>query len=49
MNHVFCATCGISPFSEVTALPVRYRVNLGCVDDLDPLGLAITLIDGRSF
>jgi hypothetical protein len=49
VNHYFCKTCGISPFHDATAKPGHYRVNLGCVDGLDPLALAITLIDGRSF
>jgi hypothetical protein len=58
MHHYFCKTCGICPFSEVVSLPADYRgrarvgdrrVNLGCVDDLDPLALVIQIIDGRSF
>ena len=48
MNHYFCTTCGISPFSDVIA-DGRCRVNLGCVDDIDPLTLEIRSIDGRSF
>jgi hypothetical protein len=49
VNHYFCRTCGIHPFHEATAKPGHYRVNLGCVDGIDPLALAITLIDGRAF
>jgi hypothetical protein len=58
MFHYFCKTCGICPFSEVASLPADYqgrarigdrRVNLGCVDGLDPFALDIRLIDGRSF
>jgi hypothetical protein len=58
MYHYFCKTCGISPFSEVASVPSTYqgsakpgcrRVNLGCVDGLDPLTLEIATIDGRSF
>jgi hypothetical protein len=48
MHHYFCATCGIFPFSEVVEKPGRYRVNLGCVDELDVLGLDVAMIDGRS-
>ena len=40
---------GGSPFHEVTAVPGNYRLNLGCLDDIDPLALAITVIDGRAF
>lgn len=57
MNHYFCRTCGISPFSTVASLPPDYggaakvgdyRVNLGCVESLDVLTLEIDVIDGRS-
>jgi hypothetical protein len=56
--HYFCKTCGVSPFNGVASLPPTYqgraklgdrRVNLGCVDGLDPLALKIDIIDGRSF
>jgi hypothetical protein len=58
MSHYFCKSCGICPFSAVASLPDGYqgraqigdrRVNLGCVDGLNALELAITMIDGRSF
>ena len=49
MNHYFCKRCGIWPFSDPTARPGQYRVNLGCVDAVDPLALEITLIDGKSY
>jgi hypothetical protein len=49
MNHGFCKTCGIHPFAEVTETPQRYRINLGCVDDIDTFALEIRLVDGRSF
>jgi hypothetical protein len=57
-NHYFCSTCGISPFHVVvsipddyrgTARPGCYRVNLGCVLDLDIDSLEIRIIDGRSY
>ena len=31
------------------SLPGFYRMNLGCVHDLDALALAISVVDGRSF
>ena len=58
MKHYFCSTCGICPFSVVSAIPDDYRgtarpgyyrVNLGCVHDLDVYALDIGLIDGRSY
>jgi hypothetical protein len=56
--HYFCKTCGICPFIGVASVPPTYqgrakigdrRVNLGCVDGVDPLALQVDLIDGRSF
>lgn len=49
VNFWFCRTCGIYPFHEVTAEPGRYRINLGCVEEIDTLALAIDLLDGKSF
>ncbi len=49
VNHYFCRTCGIYPFHDVVTTPGHYRVNLGCIDELDPLALDIRLLDGRSF
>ncbi len=49
MNHYFCATCGVFPFADPIAKPGHYRVNLGCLAGVDPLALAITLIDGAAF
>jgi len=57
VNHHFCRTCGITPFSTVAYLPPGYagparvgdyRVNLGCVHELDALALEIAVIDGKS-
>ena len=39
----------VPPGYEGPAKPGDYRVNLGCVDDLDVLGLDVDVIDGRSF
>ncbi len=57
VNHYFCRTCGISPFSRVASVPPDYRgsarpgdyrINLGCVHDLDVLSLDIQVIDGKA-
>lgn len=45
----FCRTCGIHTFHDTTGRPGHYRVNLGCVDEIDSLALKIDVIDGRSF
>ncbi|MEO7096325.1 MAG: GFA family protein [Polyangiales bacterium] len=49
MNHWFCPTCGIYPFADVIERPGIYRVNLGCLDGVDPLAVSVTLIDGAAF
>ena len=49
VNHWFCKTCGIYPFHDGDAKPGHYRINLGCVEGLDPLSLDIGLIDGKNF
>lgn len=58
VSHYFCKTCGIFPFNMVVGVPATYegpaklgdrRVNLGCIEGLDPLGLEIKVINGRSF
>lgn len=46
VNHLFCKHCGIYPYHGDQ--DVGYRVNLGCVEGIDPLALEISIIDGRS-
>lgn len=46
VNHLFCKRCGIYPYHGGPTW--GYRVNLGCVEGLDPLSLEIGLMDGRS-
>jgi hypothetical protein len=45
VDHYFCGTCGIVPFGRSIH---GYRVNLGCIDELDVLALPIDILDGRS-
>ena len=49
VNNYFCPTCGIYVFHEATERPGHLRINVGCVDGIDPLALTIQVIDGRSF
>jgi hypothetical protein len=58
VNHHFCRTCGIAPFNTIASVPPDYegagrpgdyRLNLGCVHDLDVFALEIEVVDGRSF
>lgn len=46
VNHLFCKTCGIYPYHGNDEY--GYRVNLGCIEDIDPLSLDISIIDGKS-
>lgn len=47
VNHWFCKTCGIYPFHDGVDRPGHYRVNLGCVDEIDTDTLSVHLFDGR--
>lgn len=58
VKHCFCKTCGVSTFNVVVDVPADYdgparpgyyRINLGCVDEIDRGALEVLLIDGRSF
>ena len=47
VNHYFCRICGIYPFHDTVYEPGKYRVNLCCVEELEPRKLKITEFDGR--
>ena len=49
VNNYFCKVCGNYPFHDTTVKPGHYRVNLGCIDGLEPLALPVVLVDGKSF
>ena len=46
VDFLTCKTCGIYPYHGNSDW--GYRVNLGCVEPLDALNLAITILDGKS-
>lgn len=48
-RHYFCRICGIYTHHNPRTDPSLTRVNAGCLDGIDPLGLAVELIDGASF
>ena len=48
VNHYFCKQCGIYPFHDTIYQPSSYRINLGCVEGIEPRELAITHFDGRN-
>ena len=47
-KHHFCKTCGIYPFHETVRKPGHYRVNLGCIDEIDTNLLNVDIFDGKS-
>lgn len=47
-KHYFCKQCGIYPFHETMRWPGHYRVNLGCVDGVDPFELIVEKIEGAT-
>jgi hypothetical protein len=45
----FCKTCGIFTYiGDGENTEDGYRVNLGCVEGLDPLALEVSIIDGKA-
>ena len=47
-RHHFCSRCGIHTFVETRLNPGHYRINLGCVDEINALRLPAELYDGKS-
>lgn len=47
-QHHFCKECGIYPFHQTMRKPGHYRVNLGCIDELDVLALPYEVFDGAA-
>lgn len=48
VNHYFCKTCGVYPFHDSIYEPGKYRINLGCVDNIDSRNLSISQFDGKN-
>ena len=47
-HHYFCKKCGIYPFHQTFRMPDHYRVNLGCIDEVDTDEFEIGVFDGKS-
>ena len=47
-RHHFCGKCGIHTFVETRLNPGHYRINLGCVDELDALRIPEKIYDGKA-
>jgi len=46
-KHYFCKICGIYTFHETARARGHYRVNLGCIDDLDSSDFEVDVFDGK--
>ena len=47
-KHYFCKHCGIYPFHQTRKDPKLWRVNIGCLDGVDPYELEAGVADGAS-
>lgn len=45
-HHFFCKKCGIYPFHQTFRMPDQYRVNLGCIEEIDTASLEVGLFEG---
>jgi hypothetical protein len=47
-KHYFCKHCGIYPFHQTRKDPQQWRVNIGCLEGVDPYALEASVADGAS-
>lgn len=47
-KHYFCRHCGIYPFHQTRKDPLQWRVNIGCLEGIDPYTLEASVADGAS-
>lgn len=48
-RHYFCRVCGIYTHHTRRVDPTQYGVNVGCLEDVDPLALpAVAVADGAA-
>ena len=47
-KHYFCKNCGIYTHNEMLRIPGHFRVNLGCIDELDTGDFEVTVFDGKN-
>lgn len=47
-KHYFCKHCGIYPFHQTRKDVQLWRVNIGCLDGVDPYALEAAVADGAS-
>jgi hypothetical protein len=47
-KHYFCRQCGIYTFHQTRTNPLLWRVNIGCLEGVDPYSLKGDVGDGAS-
>jgi hypothetical protein len=47
-KHYFCRHCGIYTFHQTRTDPKLWRVNIGCLEGVDPYSLETVVVDGAS-
>ena len=47
-KHYFCKRCGIYTHNETARFPGKYRINLGCIEDLDTSDFEVNIFDGKN-
>ncbi|SAL14244.1 glutathione-dependent formaldehyde-activating protein [Caballeronia choica] len=47
-KHYFCKHCGIYTFHQTRTDPRFWRVNIGCLEGVDPYTLSASVADGAS-
>jgi hypothetical protein len=47
-KHFFCKRCGIYAFHRPRMRPEIYRINVGCLEGVDPYALEVTVQDGAA-
>jgi len=47
-KHYFCKNCGIYPFHETLVKPGHFRINLGCIEEIDINAISVRVHDGKN-
>ncbi|HTH60520.1 MAG TPA: GFA family protein [Paraburkholderia sp.] len=47
-KHYFCRHCGIYPFHRTRKDPLMWRINIGCLEGIEPYTLDAGVNDGAS-
>lgn len=47
-KHYFCRQCGIYTFHRPRMRPEIYRINVGCLEGVDPYALEVSVQDGAA-